>query len=92
MILMAMHRNIVTLSDKNYLKQGILMYKSLMKYNKDFTLHYLCLDDEAYKTMWSLPNVVAYRYDELKDLPDLKNHRESHTWEQHCWCLASYFM
>ncbi len=65
------------------------MYNSL---TSNFTLHYLCLDDETYKTMWSLPNVKAYRYDEIKDLPDLKVHRESHTWEQHCWCLASYFM
>ena len=56
--------NLCTLSDKNYFRYGLAMHDSLLEQcEQDFTLYYLCLDDETYDT--------------LKEM-NLKNHQKFH--------------
>ena len=40
---------LTTLSDINFLPQGLSLYQSLEKHTKDFKLYYLCLDNEIYE-------------------------------------------
>lgn len=45
-------RTYCTLSDKNYLKQGIALIESLKRVSsKDFKIFYLCLDSETYEAV-----------------------------------------
>jgi hypothetical protein len=86
-------KNLCTLSDKNYLLQGLSLYFSLKKYSSDFVLYYLCLDDESYKklTELNLPDLKPFHVNKLIEADDiLKNLREAN-YSYFCWCLASYF-
>ena len=83
--------NLVTLSDKNYLKQGYLLHESLLEHGGDFQLHYLCLDKETYNEVSLWRNALPYTYEEI-DSEILLRHRQMHTWEEHCWGLGSYFL
>ena len=95
-------KQLCTLSDKNYLLQGIALYFSLLKFSKDtFELHYLCLDEESYKilTYNNFPNLKPVLIDDvLKEKEDLRKHKERCQPElgggnnnEFCWSLASYF-
>lgn len=89
-----MKRHICTLSDKNYILQGINLYESLITHNKDIILHYLCLDNFIleFLTRQNLPNLKIY---DLKDYLDndeeLKNTKNTIEYNRFCWGLASYF-
>ena len=41
--------------------------------------------------MWKRKRIKCYTYEEI-ETPALKLHKDTHTWEQHCWALASYFL
>ncbi len=84
-------KKLVTLSDKKYLDQGYLMYQSLLQHSGDFVLYYLCLDEETWNFFQNKHSVIPIHYMAI-DSNDLEIHRRTHTWEQHCWCLASYFL
>lgn len=85
--------NFCTLCDHKYLKQGLLMYESLKQHttHEEFLLHWLCLDEETYQKVSPLPYILAYHYGEMAEAEDLTRHRETHSWEEHCWALGSYF-
>ena len=54
-------KNIVTLSDYNYLYKGLALYESLASTSSEkFNLYYLCLDDDSYNKLKSLnlPNLT----------------------------------
>ena len=86
-------RNILTLSDSKYGAQGIALYNSLRAVNTDFVLHYLCLDKKMYKAIKNLDGCTAYQLDDIIiSGEEIEQHRRTHTWEKHCWTLASYFL
>ena len=95
-------KHIITLSDHNYIINGMCLYDSLLKTSKDFVLHYLCLNDETYDKLKSLniENLKCYSMDELSKDPDfetLKANNESRPidssdGQSHFhWALASFF-
>ena len=95
--------NLLTLSDKNYLINGLCLYDSLSKYIKtDFTLYYLALDDFTVDkiTELNLPNVSVFSINHFLKDPDfiaLRENNESRPIDTSDgqspfhWMLASFF-
>ena len=85
--------NICTVSDTNYLIKGLTLYESLLRNTDDFTLHYLCIDNESYDNLKKYENksLIVYNVDDLlsqdQNLVNLKNKN----YKYFCWSLASYF-
>ena len=95
-------KHLVTLSDHNYLINGICLYESLCKYSANFVLHYLCLNDETYDKLTSLqlPNLKCYNITELHNDPDFNTLQQNNSsrpidtsdGQSHFhWALASFF-
>ena len=42
---------LVTLSDKNYVDKGLVLFESLSKFPTDFRLYYLCLDIKTHEIL-----------------------------------------
>lgn len=86
-------KNICTLSDKNYLLQGLALYDSLIKSSKNFTLHYLCLDNESYNklTQINLPNLKPFDVRELINSDANLKHIYNTDYKYFCYSLATYF-
>jgi hypothetical protein len=61
-------RHFCTYFDRNYLVQGLTLYRSLERHSAPFTLWVLCLDDSAYDTLqkMGLGNVRLTRLRELE--------------------------
>ena len=91
--------NICALSDKNYLKYGMALYDSLLENCKqDFTLHYLCMDDETYDAMngLGLRSVNLVKMQEIEETEDFKTLKENTVYDPsgdntYCWALGSFF-
>jgi hypothetical protein len=58
-----------TLSDSNYLVLGLVLYESLKQHTKDFTLHYLALDDISYNKLieYQCDNLKIYKIDDIRN-------------------------
>mgnify|MGYP001585434906 CR=1 FL=1 len=88
-----MIKNLCTVSDINYLHQGLALYDSLVKTSNNFTLHYLCLCDASYSIVSKIDNenIKAYHIKHLlvndEKLVNIKNTEYSYF----CWLLSSYF-
>ena len=85
--------NVCTLSDKNYLTQGLTLYNSLDKNGSNFLLHYLCLDDYSFEKInnLNLQNIKPYHINFFLENDEiLKKLKESDYW-YFCMVLASYF-
>jgi len=66
-------RHLVTLSDHNYIVNGLCLYDSLMQNSsRDFVLHYLCVDQYTYDKLNSLqlPNLKTYTLEDLATDPE----------------------
>lgn len=90
-----------TLSDKKYFIQGMVLYNSLQKTEKDFTLYWLCMDTETYASLktLNLDNIVAIPISWLEGndekLRQAKNNPPSlygNQYSQYCWALTPYFI
>lgn len=90
-----------TLSDKKYFLQGLALYESLCRHQKDFRLSWLCLDDDTYEFLNNaeLENIFPVNLAELeandKNLRKAKNNPASKygsQYSQYCWALTPYFM
>lgn len=81
-------RHITTLSDFNYLSQGLALLQSLEKSSVPYTVHYLCLDDKTFEYLQASDNknVIPYLYSWI----GLEELRESN-YPDYCYTLASYF-
>jgi hypothetical protein len=85
-----------TLCDKSYILKGKVMYRSINL--PEFTLHWLCLDEETYNEVHTLKNVKAYKLAELEKDPELlkakgiKPKIYGDEYSQYCWCLSPYFI
>lgn len=86
-------KTICTLSDKNYLHQGIALYESISELSTDFVLHYLCLDKESYTKLVSLnlPNLIPFNVNELVEKDDNLRHIYNTDYKYFCYSLATYF-
>ena len=61
--------NVLTLSDRNYIINGLCLYDSLVKYTGDnFTLYYLAMDafTEDKLRELELPNLVVYTLEDIE--------------------------
>jgi len=67
-------KNLLTLSDKNYLDNGLCLYDSLKEHSDNFYLHYLALDEQTHKVLreLDLENLFVYSLIDLSIDPDLE--------------------
>ena len=80
---MSKTKHLVTLSDHNYVTNGLALYESLKAKSPDFILHYLCLNEQTYNKISSLnlPDLKCYNMEEFsqdKDFEILKKNNQSH--------------
>tara|TARA_R110000823_G_C15952304_1_gene502099 strand:+ start:2209 stop:3138 length:930 start_codon:yes stop_codon:yes gene_type:complete len=100
-------KNFCTVADDNFTEKVLALNSSLARYQSDYILHLLCVDDEVYNKC-NEPNIKKYRLaDLLESDPVLKkaqfnpasrealintaNNIEQATRLQFIWALASYF-
>lgn len=81
-----MNRSFCTLFDKNYLYQGVALYKSLVCYAGDFKLYVLCMDQIAYETLsnMNLTNLILISVEDILT-SQLDDARKRTTHGQFCW-------
>lgn len=85
--------NISTVSDYNYLDKGLVLYDSLLMYNPNIKLHYLCLDGNSYDKVkkYESVNLVAYNVNDLLSSDPILAKLKENNYKYFCWSLASYF-
>ncbi len=85
--------NICTVSDINYLIKGLTLYESLLKYSKNFKLHYLCIDDQSYEIAkkHESETLIIYNVSELLSNDEILLKLKNSNYRYFCWSLASYF-
>lgn len=81
-------RYFTAIFDKNYLVQGLTVFRSLQRYYKEdeFIYYPLCMDDEAFDLIrkMAIPNLVPVHVDALNSSETLPI-REKTTRGQYCW-------
>ena len=82
-----------TLSDKNYLRQGLALYKSISENCDDFILEYLCLDIESETILKdiNLENINVVNVNELFEKDSQLKELKKSDYKKWCWTLASYY-
>ena len=83
--------NFTTLFDRNYLIKGLVLYNSLRKTRRAFTLYVLCMDDMTYDILAALglKNVRLISLDEFEDAA-LKSVKPTRSAAEYCWtCTPS---
>jgi len=75
-----------TLFDKNYLLQGMTLYRSLLRNMTEFNLYVLCMDEITYDTIhkFSQPNLIPIRLAEIEN-DETRIVKERTTHGQFCW-------
>ena len=86
-------RSYCTLSDKNYIGQGLALINSIRRVSSEkFTLYYLCLDDETYRRLANIEGVVPVKLSDVEDSREqIKKYKQSAAYNEYCWSLASTF-
>ena len=81
----------VTLFDKLYLPQGLVLHSSMVKNIPSFKLWILCVDDETYAVMdkLKLANVSLLKLSEL-ETEDLLSVKPDRTTGEYCWTLTPF--
>lgn len=81
-----MTRNYCTLFDRNYLYQGMALYRSLVRHATDFKLYALCMDDSAHSllTRMALPGLLPVSVETLLT-PEISELRKRTSHGQFCW-------
>ena len=79
-------RAFCTLFDKNYLYQGIALYKSLVRHAGDFELYALCMDAVSFSMLskMNLANLIPLAIEDLLT-PELVEVQRRTTHGQFCW-------
>lgn len=79
-----------TVASAFYFYKSIVLYNTLKHHTKDFTLHVLCMDDEAYhlfkKTKYE--NIIPIHLSEIEDSM-LKKARNDRSYHEYCWTVKS---
>jgi len=75
-----------TLSDYNYLNQGLVLYESIQKHIDEFTLYYLCIDKISYDKLiqLNLDSIIPMYVDDYQEFK-----KECELYNEYCWSLAS---
>jgi hypothetical protein len=81
----------VTLFDKNYLPQGLLLHRSMERHIKKYQLWILCVDEETYQILTSL-ELHNVRLLNLKDVEtdELREIKKQRSKGEYCWTLTPY--
>jgi hypothetical protein len=81
-----LRRTFCTLFDKNYLYQGVALYRSLVRRCPDFQLYALCMDNTAHALLKKMaaPGLTALNVEELLT-PEIAAVRARTTHGQFCW-------
>jgi hypothetical protein len=79
-------RTFCTLFDKNYLYQGVALYRSLVRHARDFQLYALCMDATAYALLKKMaaPGLTPISVEDLLTL-EISAVRARTTHGQFCW-------
>lgn len=89
-----------TLCDKSYLLKGLALYYSLRNTAGEFTLHWLCLDEDIKQSLDDLhfPGVITYSLADLEathpELVAAKQNKPSAygtAYANYCWTLTPWF-
>lgn len=85
--------NVCTVSDSNYLFQGLTLYESLINTTSNIKVHYLCIDEITYKKIKSYESesLIAYNILDLLDSDSILLNIRQRNYKYFCWSLASYF-
>jgi hypothetical protein len=84
--------HISCVSDFGFLAKGLALYESIGRFDSDFTLHYLCLDDSSFDIIKELDgNIIAYSLSDLRSQDKTLNNLAKQDYKYLCWSLASYF-
>lgn len=86
-------RSYCTLSDKNYLKQGLALIRSLRHTStEEFEIYYLCMDDETFDAVVQYDCVFAIKLPEVESYrPEILEYKNKKPYNEYCWALASIF-
>ena len=52
--------NLCVVSDYNFLGKGLTLYESLMKFNENFVMHFLCIDEETFDKIKEIGKETQY--------------------------------
>lgn len=91
--------NICTLCDKNYLLKGLAMRQSLIDLKVDYRIYWLCLDQETYRVVGKLDNVLALELsvyeqedEQLRKAQSNPASRYGSQRDNYIWSLTPYFV
>lgn len=90
--------HLVTLSDKYYLNKGLVLYESIKNNTEeDFTLYYLCLDDESFNIINDIndDSLIAYNISNINTEEDFltlakNNDSNPNDFSDYHFALSSY--
>jgi hypothetical protein len=85
--------NFVTLFNKNYLIQGLLLINSINDFCKSFSeIWILCVDNDTYQYLdKNFPDLNLIKIDYLEKLyPELDSVKHSRTIAEYCWTLTPF--
>jgi len=79
-------RHYCAVFDKNYLFQGVTVFRSLKYSSKNYKFYPLCMDDESYNllTKMNLPNMIPVKLDDIMT-DELIEVQKRTTKGQFCW-------
>lgn len=79
-----------TLFNSVYADKGIVLYKSLEKVTKDFTLYVLAMDDICFNVLKDLnyKHLIPLRLDDFEN-EELVNAKNNRPFGQYCWTCSS---
>lgn len=79
-------KNFCTLFDSHYLDKGLVLYNSLEKCTKAFTLYVFCFDEKAFEvlTALALEHIKLIKEEEI-ETPELIIAKENRTRAEFCW-------
>lgn len=83
-------KHFCTVSDKNYLSQGLALYSSLLKGGEAFKLHYFCIDSETFTKTSKYSNIIPYSSG-LAEADERLLQLKKRDYKRYCWSLASWF-
>ena len=84
--------NLCCLSDAGFLARGLTLYDSLNSFGDDFTMHYLCIDDESYSKLKEVGGkFIPYKLSDLLSKDEALAKLKDEDYRYFCWSLASYF-
>ena len=84
--------NLCCVSDFNFLPNGLALYESMKQFDSNFTLHYLCMDDESFELLKELnEDIVAYPLSDFLNRDEALADLATQNYRYFCWSLASYF-